>query len=110
MKIVVLEPGKAAAVAEIDGNLQSMQKVVGGYIQIVPAEWLSDGVCLAGKSLELVLNEEGKLFSLPYNHPLHGGADYIAGTFFVTKSDGENLVSLNDDEADAVLNFFKERR
>lgn len=44
MRVVLVEPGKAARVAEIDGSLEGMQKTVSGYIQAVyPFE---EPVCL----------------------------------------------------------------
>lgn len=58
LRVVLVEPGKAARVAEINGSLEGMQKTVGGYIQAVyPFE---ETVCL-------VCNEEGKLQGLPLN-------------------------------------------
>lgn len=35
MKIVVVEPFKNPYVAEINGSLESFQKVVGGYIEVI---------------------------------------------------------------------------
>ena len=35
MKILVVEPAKAPKVKEIDGSLESMQEIVGGYIQAI---------------------------------------------------------------------------
>ena len=44
LRVVLVEPGKVARVAEIDGSLEGMQKTVGGYIQAVyPYE---ETVCL----------------------------------------------------------------
>ena len=44
LRVVLVEPGKVARVAEIDGSLEGMQKTVGGYIQAVyPFE---ETVCL----------------------------------------------------------------
>ena len=76
MRVVLVEPGKAARVAEIDGSLEGMQKTVGGYIQAVyPFE---ETVCL-------VCNEEGKLQGLPLNRALRDEDnriyDIVAGTF-----------------------------
>ena len=57
MKVLFIQPLKAPKTVEIDGSLESMQKLVGGYIEsIYPFE---DGeICL-------VCNEEGKLEGLP---------------------------------------------
>ena len=78
MRVVLVEPGKAARVAEIDGSLEGMQKTVGGYIQAVyPFE---ETVCL-------VCNEEGKLQGLPLNRALRDDDnriyDIVAGTFLI---------------------------
>ena len=53
MKVLFIQPLKTPKTVEIDGSLESMQKLVGGYIEsIYPFE---DGeICL-------VCNEEGKL-------------------------------------------------
>ena len=52
MKVVLLEPGKLAREAEIDGTLEGMQSVVGGLIE--PGYYFEEPVCV-------VLNEEGKM-------------------------------------------------
>ena len=51
MKVVLVEPRKQARVVEIDHSLESMQKIVGGYIETFQ---LDDEVFI-------VCNEEGKL-------------------------------------------------
>ena len=35
MKVLIVEPRKHPREAEIDGNLESMQKTVGGYLQAI---------------------------------------------------------------------------
>lgn len=35
LRVLVVEPGQPPAVQEIDGSLESMQRLVGGYIQAV---------------------------------------------------------------------------
>jgi len=84
LRVVLVEPGKAARVAEIDGSLEGMQKTVSGYIQAVyPFE---ETVCL-------VCNEEGKLQGLPLNRALRDEDnriyDIVAGTFCVRLQYGE---------------------
>lgn len=65
-------------------TLKFLQESVGGYIQIVP---LGD----SGKSM--VMNEEGKLMSLPINEKAtalfrhhNGGQDYIVGDAIVLET------------------------
>ena len=35
MTVLIVEPGKKPRKAEIDGSLEGMQRVVGGYIQAI---------------------------------------------------------------------------
>ena len=81
MKILVVEPMKRPYVQEIDGSLESMQKLVGGTIQAV-YPFPEDAVAL-------ICNDEGKLLNLPYNRFLYDEQkqpyDVICGTFFVGK-------------------------
>ena len=73
MKILLLEPGKLAREAEIDGSLESMQETVGGLITAVYP---------FSEPVAVVANDEGLLMGLPLNRKLD---DYtiIAGTFFL---------------------------
>ena len=68
--ILKVEPGKIPEAVTIPNTLDAMQKMVGGYIEVIP---LND-VCL-------VCNEDGKLMGLEGNRRL--GNDIIAGTFFL---------------------------
>lgn len=69
MRVVLVEPGKAARVAEIDGSLEGMKKTVSGYIQAVyPFE---EPVCLvamrkasAGTSVNRALRDEMTIASM----------------------------------------------
>jgi hypothetical protein len=61
MDVIIVEPEKSARKAVIDGNLESLQKVVGGHIEaIYPYE----------DPVAIVCNEEGKLNGLPLNRRL----------------------------------------
>ena len=102
LRIVLVEPGKVARVAEIDGSLEGMQKTVGGYIQAVyPFE---ETVCL-------VCNEEGKLQGLPLNRALrdedNSVYDIVAGTFFVCDCSTENFKSLNEEQLKRYTEKYK---
>ena len=97
MRVVLVEPGKAARVAEIDGSLEGMQKTVSGYIQAVyPFE---ETVCL-------VCNEEGKLQGLPLNRALRDEDnriyDIVAGTFFVCDCSTGELQEFERGTAEAL--------
>lgn len=77
--ICVFEPNKKPEMVTIDNTLEAMQRIVGGYIQIVKP-WGGDVV--------LVCNEEGKVLNLPVNKLVVDGTgrtfDVIVGTFFLT--------------------------
>jgi len=108
IRVVVIEPEKPARITEIGRDLESMQAVVGGYIQVIPAYAIPGGKALS-RELILVLNEEGKLDDLPYNFRIWDGADYIAGTCFVCKEKCDEMVGLSEEEAKLVISFFTER-
>lgn len=97
MKIVLVEPGKAARLAEIQGGLASMQEVVGGYIQAL-YPW-KDPVAL-------ICNDEWKLNQLPWNRVLED-YDIIAGTFFICGIQGENFTGLTDRLAKKYQQMFR---
>lgn len=99
-----MEPGKEAVVKEIDGSLEGMQKVVGGYIEAVYP--FDDPVAL-------VCNEEGKFIEgMKPNRclQLHTGEiyDIIFGTFFIclASPDSEDFESLTDDLAKKYSDKF----
>ena len=102
LRVVLVEPGKTARVAEIDGSLEGMQKTVGGYIQAVYP--FQETVCL-------VCNEEGKLQGLPLNRALRDEDnsiyDIIAGTFFVCDCSTENFKSLNEEQLKRYTQKYK---
>ena len=91
MKILVVEPMKEPYEKEIQGTLEEMQAIVGGYIQAVyPFE----------DPVAVVCNDEGKLMGLPYNRLLKDDTgrpyDVLCGTFFVSGLGEENFTSLPD--------------
>lgn len=94
MKVVLLEPGKIAKITEIDGSLEGMQKVVGGYIEaFYPFE---EEVCM-------VCNEEGKLIGMSLNRSIKDEDgkifEIIAGPCFICDCSGENFGSLSEEQA-----------
>ena len=95
MKILVVEPGKEPKIKEIDGNLESMQKIVGGYIEAIHP--FDDPIAL-------VCNDEGKINGLPPNRILIDKTgdilDIICGTFFLCEAlpTEENFTGLSDTE------------
>ena len=102
MKVLMVEPGKAAYEAEIGGSLDDMQKIVGGYIEVVyPYEELVAIVC----------NEEGKIEGLPLNRALRDENgqiyDIIAGTFFICGLSEDNFASLAPEHMEKFKRQFR---
>lgn len=62
MRVVLCEPGKLARITEISPGLESLQKMVGGYIE--PYYGFKEDVCI-------ICNEEGKLIGLPPNRMVY---------------------------------------
>ena len=96
MKILLVEPMGLPRVIDIDGSLESMQKIVGGLIQVIyPFD---------NPEVALVCNDEGKISGLPFNRALRDDAgeiyDVIAGTFFLCQApaDSESFESLTDEQ------------
>lgn len=98
MKVLIVEPGMVPYEKNIKNNLDTMQKIVGGMIQITyPYEDLVGIVC----------NEEGKIMGLPLNRYIPENEDIIAGTFFVCGLSETDLASLNRNQIEKFYNKFK---
>jgi len=103
MNILLIAPGKAPEKREIDGELKTMQGIVGGTIQaLYPFE----------DSAALICNDDGKLLSLPPNRALYDEdgtlSDVIVGTFFLCDAppNAECFASLTDEQIDAYTKRF----
>lgn len=103
MRIILVKPQEKPVVREIDASLESMQKIVGGYIQTVyPFD----------EPVALVCNDEGKLLGLPLNRVLRDEEgnvyDIISGTFFLCAAppDSDRFESLNDQQVETYLDRF----
>lgn len=96
--VVIKEPGKEPRQEQLENSLESLQKAVGGYIQVVPYH-------VAGTVL--ICNEEGKIEGLPLNFWLNS-LDYIAGTAVICADQDEDFVSLDEMQAARVMRLLKE--
>lgn len=101
--VLKVEPGKSPETVTMPNTLDAMQKMVGGYIEVLP---LSD-VCL-------VCNEDGKLMGLEGNRRL--GNDIIVGTFFLAGDTQSGdlcslmMMHLMAHDTDATLNELEQLR
>lgn len=105
IQVVVVEPSKKPYKKIIPNKLESMNALVGGYIEIIRI-----GYTETGGSIAITLNEEGKLMNLPFNKVVHwlGGSDVLVGTFFITafNMQGDNI-TLSDSECEKIIKKFK---
>ena len=104
MRIIIVEGGKRPYEAELEHDLESMRRCVGGNIEVVYEP--------GGRDAALICNDEGKLLSLPLNRALRDEEgeiyDIIAGTFFICGAppDSESFTSLTDEQVDYWLKSF----
>lgn len=104
MKILVVEPSKIPYTKEIDGNLESMQEIVGGLIAAIYP---------FAEQVALVCHDEGKLIGLAPNRAIREPStgevlDIIAGTFFVCgcPADSDSFVSLSEKQIEYYSSMF----
>ncbi len=102
MTVLVVEPLKEAYLKTISGDLKSLQKEVGGLIDVTyPFE----------DPVAIVLNDRGKLNGLMPNRGLYNNNgelyDIIAGTFLVTGLTEESFCSLNTEMAEKYMKKYK---
>lgn len=107
MKVIIVKPFTNPYVANIKGDLESMQKIVGGYIEAVyPFD---------DEEIALVCNEEGKINGLMPNRFLldcnNGICDFICGDFFLCSApaDSENFESMPENLIDQYVTKFSAR-
>ena len=101
IRVVLLEPGKLARVADIDSSLEGLQKTVNGLIEV--AYPFEEEVCI-------ICNEEGKLNGMPLNRAIRCEGqitDIIAGPCFVCSCDKASFGSLTEAQQQKYLKLFK---
>ena len=84
MKVLVKEPGKKWHTEEIENTLESLQGIVGGYIETVTM----------GNGVVMICNEEGRNIGLPYNCTV-GGVSFC-GTVAIAGTDEEDFADCPD--------------
>jgi hypothetical protein len=101
LQIVIVEPDKKPYKAIIDNELEAFNKIVGGYLELVPI-----GRTKKGAKIAIHLNEEGKIFNLPFNRSLVG-FDILVGTFFITAFNLQgDYISLTNEEVEKYIRVF----
>ena len=103
MNVLMVEPGKAPHETQIGDDLQSMQSIVGGYLEAVyPFE----------QPVALVCRESGKLDGLTLNRALRDSDgdiyDIIAGTFFIAGLGESDFTDLPHELAEQFAERFRQ--
>ena len=101
IKVIMLEPGKTAYLKEVDNTLESLQREVEGYIEVIyPFE---EEICL-------ICNEEGKINGMRMNRAIYGEngdiVDIIAGSAILCGCSEEYFSSLNDEQVQKYQAIF----
>lgn len=95
MRIIYKEPGKPARTMVIDGSLQTMQQLVGGYIEHVHVK----------NSVGVLVNEDGKSLGLEPN--LLTAYDVLRGPVIFIGEGEEDFRGLTDREVEDIQSWLK---
>ena len=98
MEVLIVEPGKSPYMTTITGDIASLQKVVGGYIE---------GIEPYDDPVAIICNEDGKLKGLPPNRRVDK-YDIIVGTFMACGIEDEDYASLSPELAEKYIEKFKD--
>ena len=102
LAVLVVEPQKKPYAKEIGGDLKSLQREVGGYIQAVyPFR----------EPVVLICDEEGKLSGKDLNRALRDEEgqiyDVVAGTFLIAGLGEEDFISLTPEQMEHFMQYFQ---
>ena len=108
IKAIILEPQKTARVEMVDGSLEGLQALVGGYIEaIYPFDYKEYPL----DQVAIICNDSGKIERLPLNRALYDEDgnlyDVIAGTAVIVGIDTDDFVSLNEEQEKYYFSRFE---
>ena len=100
IRVVYVEPGKAAQVIDLGTELEDLQAAVGGNIEpFYPFD----------EAVAIVCNDEGKYNGMLPNRAVYGEngemIDVIFGSFFICDCSGESFGSLSEEQ----INVYKRK-
>lgn len=105
MKILKIDPGEKPKVMEIDGDLESMQAVVGGFIEAIYP--FDDAVAL-------ICNGEAKLDGMEPNRALRNPKngeiyDVVCGPMFLcgAPADSDSFTDLTPEQLTYYQNYYE---
>lgn len=97
-EMILKKAGQSPRVITVKGDLQSLQNVVGGYIEIVPFfPTVYDNIIF-------ICDEEGKLKGKAVNFVY--GHDTIVGDVMFAGRNGDKIINLNETQIKAVMTYF----
>jgi hypothetical protein len=82
IRVLIYPVGEPPREVVIDSDLSAFQKVVGGYIEVVGLACLP-----SGGTIDLICNEEGLIYGLPFNRYVDGHR--IVGQFLIMRHNSE---------------------
>ncbi len=94
IKALVKDPGKAPEIVEVDNSLKGLQELIGGYIEVVTK--------IPGQ-LVMLVDEEGKMKSLPVNFMDSQLDDFIVGRAVFLGEAGEEFTDVPEDIAQNMI-------
>lgn len=96
MRVLYVEPHKKPYIAEIENTLEGVKKAVQG-------------------SIEYMANDDGTVIGICEDNKTNGSegnrrfrADILAGPFFIAEDDGEDIISLSDENMKKYAEIFAE--
>lgn len=94
MRVIIKEVGKNPVVTDIKNELEDIQGVVKGYLEIVPSQ-------LAYEKIAVICNEEGLLIGLEPNMRI--GHNIVVGNILFTGVDGGEFCDLSDEQIELIM-------
>lgn len=102
MRVLVVEPLERPIIKEIEGTLESMQRIVGGNIQAIYP--FDDPVAI-------IANDDGKRLGMPQNRGLRDDDgmlyDIICGTFFICGLTEDSFGSLTEAQTEKFSKMYE---
>ena len=100
LRCILVKVFEQPKVIEIENNLSTLQKYVGGLIDIVEIE----------EDVDIIINDEGKLLGLSPNLVLYEFRDIIVGDFLVVGQENGETISLSEEKIEKYMKRFDLRR
>lgn len=95
IRVLIKDPGQRPREYNIENSLETLQLIVGGYIEVVQL----------GCDIIAICDEEGKLKDEEPNYWLSNG-DCLVGTIIFCSKKGEEFAGLSEAQATLVRGWF----